>query len=142
MDTEKMKRFFQQDAFATLLGIELADISAGGAVARMEIQPRHCNIHGTAHGGAIFTLADFAFQAACNSHGTVAVALNVNISYLRPAGGGRLTAQAVEVSRSKRIGTYDIKVTDEAGQLIATFHGMAFRKEDPIDWSAAMGQKS
>jgi acyl-CoA thioesterase len=131
---ENMKGFFQRDAFAAHLGMELVEISPGQAVTRMQVQDQHCNTFGMAHGAVIFALADFAFEAACNSHGTVAVALNVSISFLKAAGRGPLTARATEVSRGNRIGTYDIRVTDEGGDLVATFQGMAYRKQDPIPW--------
>ena len=39
------------------------------------------NGEGLTHGGAIFGLADLVFAAASNSHGNLALALNVNISF-------------------------------------------------------------
>jgi acyl-CoA thioesterase len=56
---------------------EVRPAGHGRAQAKMTLQPHHCNALGTVHGGAIFTLADFAFAAASNSHGTVAVALPI-----------------------------------------------------------------
>ena len=94
----------------------------------MEIKPFHLNGVGLVHGGALFTLADFAFAAAANSHEEVAVAINASISYLKGIKTGTLYAEAEEISNSRKISVYSIKVTDEAGQLIAMFHGMAFKK--------------
>jgi acyl-CoA thioesterase len=129
---EKIKALFANDALAAHLGMELVELAPGRAVARMDVRDEHLNLFGMAHGGIIFTLADFAFEAACNSHGTVAVALNVNIAYLKAAGTGTLTATAGEISCAGRIGTYDIPVTDESGERIASFHGLAYRKRDPL----------
>ncbi len=129
---EKIKALFSRDALAAHLGMELVELGPGRSVTRMTVRDEHLNLFGMAHGGIIFTLADFAFEAACNSHGTVSVALNVNICFLAPAAGGALTATAEEVSCSGRIGTYDIRVTDENDTLIAHFHGMASRKRDPL----------
>ena len=131
-----MKEFFNRDAFARHLGMELLEVGDGRAVTRMDVRAEHCNCHGTAHGGVIFALADFAFEAACNSHGTVAVAINVNISFVKAAGPGPLRAEAAETSRNAKLGTYDIRVTDQAGELVASFQGMAYRKRDPIEWPA------
>ncbi|MGO9000648.1 MAG: PaaI family thioesterase, partial [Limisphaerales bacterium] len=72
-----IKEFFKGDQFAARNNIELLEAGNGCAKAKMTLHPHHWNGLGTVHGGAIFTLADFAFAAACNSHGTVAVALNV-----------------------------------------------------------------
>jgi acyl-CoA thioesterase len=80
----------------------------------------------------IFTVADYAFAVACNSHGTVAVAINVSISFLRPPEGDVLVAEAAEMSRSRRLGTYDVKVRDGEGNMVATFQGMAYRKGEAI----------
>lgn len=127
-----LKEFFQRDRFAAHSGMELLEITPGGAKTKMGIKECHLNGLRTVHGGAIFTLADFTFAAACNSHGTVAVALNVNISFVKAVGTGTLYAEAREVSISPKIGTYEIKVTNENGDLIATFQGMAYRKKEKL----------
>jgi acyl-CoA thioesterase len=129
-----LKEFFRRDQFAACCGIELLDVSPGGAKVSMTVEERHLNGLRTVHGGAIFTLADFAFAVACNSHGTVAVALNVNISFVKAGNlGTTLYAEAKEVSRNHKIGTYDIRVTDSNGDLIATFQGMAYRKKETLE---------
>ena len=134
---ENMKEFFARDALSAHLGIELLDVSSGRSVASMTIRDFHRNVFSMVHGGAIFALADCAFQAACNSHGTVAVALNVNITYTKAAREGTLTATAEETSLGKKTGAYQITVTDEAGDTVAIFQGLAYRKRDPIEWPAA-----
>lgn len=122
----------RQDAFAQHLGIELVELEPGRAEVRMAIGDEHRNSVGMAHGGVIFTLADYAFAAASNSHGTVAVAVNVSIAYLQPPSGGTLEAEATEVSRSRRLGTYDVTVHDGEGSIVAVFRGMAYRKDTPL----------
>ena len=129
---DKIREFFAKDALAKHLGIELAEVSPGTAVATMTVGDEHLNAFGMAHGAAVWALADAAFETACNSHGTMAVALNVTISFLNPGGREKLTAAAREVSCSRRIGLYAIDVTNPAGELIATFQGTAYRKGDPI----------
>ena len=104
METEKMKRFFAGDLFAQRLGIELLEIGEGRAKAKMPVKDFHFNALGSVQGGAIFSLADFVFEVASNSYGTVAVAINVCISYLRAARGGTLFADAREVSRNQEEG--------------------------------------
>jgi len=132
--TAQMKK----DTFAKHLGIELLEVSPGCATVEMLVRPEHCNSIGMVHGGVIFSLADYAFAVACNSHGTVAVAINCHISYLRPPKDNHLTAKAVEVSKSRHLGSYDVKVTDGAGTLVASFQGMAFRKDEPLGSSGSL----
>lgn len=125
--------FRDNDLFAQHCGIELLETEAGSSKARMAIGKHLLNGVGTVHGGALFTLADYAFAAACNSHGTVAVAINCSISYVKAVQSGVLTAAARETSLGGRIGTYTIDITDEKGCLIAIFQGMAYRKKESVD---------
>ncbi len=129
---EDWKKYFAQDRFATGMGAQLVELEPGRAIASMTIGPQHLNAVGTVMGGAIFTLADFAFAAASNSHGTVAVASDVHISFVRAATAGELIAEAVEVSRGRTLAHYDVRVRDSEGRIIALFHGTAFRKADPL----------
>jgi acyl-CoA thioesterase len=130
MDT--LKRYMQGDKFAALSNIELVSVSPGQARAKMTLHPHHLNGLGTVMGGAIFTLADFAFAAASNSHGTVAVAINVSISFVKAATTGSLWAEAREISKNFKIGSYTVEVKDDQGDLVALFQGMVYRKKDPI----------
>ncbi len=125
--------FFQKnDKFACHSGIELLEISEGRAKAVMKIRKHHLNAVGSVHGGAIFTLADFVFAVASNSHGTVAVAINVSISYMKAANKGNLFAEANEVAINPKLASYAVNVTDDQGNLIAVFQGMVYRKKEPI----------
>ena len=128
---EKLKQKLKQDHYAALSGIELVAVSPGHAQARMMLDTRHLNALGSVQGGAIFTLADFAFAAACNSHGPVAVAINVNITYLKAATTGTLVAQAREIAKNFKLGSYTVEVRDDTGDLVALFQGMAYRKTQP-----------
>jgi acyl-CoA thioesterase len=98
----------------------------------MTLQPHHLNALKTVQGGAIFTLADFAFAVACNSHGTLAVALNVSITFMKAATSGTLWAEAREVSKNFKVGTYTVTVKDDQGDLVAQFQGLAYRKKDKL----------
>lgn len=130
---ERIKKFFKRDKFAEYTGIELLDAKEGYAKCKMQINENHLNGIGTVHGGAIFTLADFTFAVAANSYGTVTVAINANISFMKAARSGTLFAEAEEISMNPKLGTYTINVTDDTGELIAIFQGMAYRKRDKID---------
>lgn len=131
----KMEEFFRKDQYAGLAGIKLLEFSEGKAKAMLEITEKHLNSAGTVHGGAIFTLADFVFAVASNSHGTVSVAINSSISFLKAVSTGILYAEAKEISLHPKIASYNVDVVNENGELIATFQGMVYRKKDklPID---------
>ena len=129
---EDLKRFFKKDRFCAFIGVELTEVSEGHAKAKLDIKEHHLNGVGIVQGGAIFTLADFAFAAASNSHGTVAVGINTSISYVTAVSGGTLYADAREISKNHKIGTYTVDVTNEKGEMIAIFQGMVYRKSAPI----------
>ncbi len=132
LEPDEIKKFFKRDRFAEYLGIELVDVSEGQAISRMKIKNEHLNGLNTVHGGAIFTLADFTFAVAANLHGNITVAINVNISFMKAAYNGTLTATANEVSINPKLGTYTVNVVDDEGNLIAIFQGMSYRKRDKI----------
>ncbi len=129
---ENTRRCLANDQFAAHCGIELVSVAAGQARAKLVLLRQHLNGLGIVQGGAVFTLADFAFAAASNSHGTVAVAVNVSITFLQAATSGTLYADAREVSRNSRLGSYTVEVKNERDDLIALFQGLAYRKKDKL----------
>jgi acyl-CoA thioesterase len=118
---------FADDVASRSLGIELDEVTSGGAVARMRVTAQMVNGHDIAHGGYIFLLADTAFACACNSHGPVTVAAGGDITFVTSARlGDVLVARASERTRYGRNGIYDVTVTREspAGtEVIAEFRG-------------------
>src|ERR1035437_8390617 len=130
MDT--VKRFFMKDKFAERTNIELLSVSPGQARAKMTLHPHHLNGYGTVQGGAIYTLADFAVAAASNSHGKVAVAINVSITFMKAGETGTLWAEAREVSKNIKLSSYTVEVKDDQGELVAVFQGLAYRKSETI----------
>jgi acyl-CoA thioesterase len=130
---ENIVKFLNDDKFAEHNGIELLEVSEGRARAKMDIKSQHLNGARVVHGGAIFTLADFAFAAASNSHGTIALAINANISFVKAVTEGILFAEAREISLNPKLATYTINITNEKNDLIAIFQGMVYRKKDSLD---------
>lgn len=127
------QEFFKKDRFAAEAGIELVEIKKGYGVARLVVGEQHLNAGNTTQGGAIFTLADLALAAAANSHGTLALSLTSNITFLRGSGPGDiLTAEATEKYTGRSTGHYQVEVTNQKGQLIATFEATVFRKENQL----------
>ena len=128
-----VRRVMAGDRWAAAAGARLVEVRPGYARTTLRLRDVHMNGVEVAQGGAVFTLADYAFAACSNSHGTVAVALDVSITFARAATRGVLTAEAVEESRTRRTSVCTVRVTDEEGGLVALFRGTAFRKEDPLD---------
>jgi acyl-CoA thioesterase len=130
---QRMKQFFMnEDKFARHCGIELLDLAPGWARACLRIEPHHFNGARTVHGGAIFTLADFAFAVASNSHGNLAMGINTSVSFVKAATRGILYAEAREQSKNPRLASYSVLITDDDGDTVAIFQGMVYRKPEAI----------
>ena len=136
MDEKVRKAIFQKvekEPFAQKFGIKLLELGEGYSKVGMNFTPDMENFLGMAHGGALFALIDEAFETASNSHGTVAVALNMNITYISPPSSeSRLMAEAREVSKTQKTAVYDIKLYDEQNQLIASCEALVYRKGVPL----------
>jgi len=118
-----------EDPFTKLLGIRSESAAPGTARAWATLRPEHLNLHGIAHGGFLYALADTAFALAANSHDVPAVALATHMEYLAPGQpGAELEATAAEVHLGRSTGLYRIEVRSGAN-LIATFTGTVFRKQ-------------
>jgi acyl-CoA thioesterase len=106
------------------MGMELVECTACRAVLRMPVRELHLNGHRICHGGFIFTLADSTFAFACNSRNKVTVAAGCSIEFLKPAHAGDvLTCEGVEQTLQGRHGIYDMRVTNQRGEVVAMFRG-------------------
>lgn len=131
---QTLKNLFRHDRFAAHLGIELLEAGPGRARAQLRIEEHHLNAVSVGHGGAIFGLADLVFAVASNSHGSVALGINVAISYLNAARpGALLTAEAEEVALNPRLATYVVRIQDEEGTPIAQMQGTVYRKRERLE---------
>jgi acyl-CoA thioesterase len=122
-----VRRMMAADRASAALGIELVDVGAGRARARMTVRPDMANGHDIAHGGLVFALADTAFACACNSAGPVTVAAGAEITFVAPARtGDELVADAARRTDYGRYGIYDVTVR-RGGDVIAEFRGRSHR---------------
>ncbi|MBN1183000.1 MAG: PaaI family thioesterase [Bacteroidales bacterium] len=131
---EYYKKYFSGDRFAGENGIILDECRPGYAKVRVIVDKRHLNGAGVLHGGLIFTLADFAFAAATNSYGNIALSINASINYFDKCNQGVIIAEAKEIARSNKLITCDITVEQEGGPLLANFKGTAYITKQAIDF--------
>ena len=124
---EEAHAYFSCDRFATENGITLDELDDEHAVTSMTLSPRHRNAFGGVMGGAIFTLADFAFAALTNDRERVTVAQQVSISFLSAAKGERLVATARYRKDGRNSCVVNVDVTDDKGRDIAQFVGTGFK---------------
>ncbi len=130
-----IKTFFERDRYAAHSGIDLMEVRKGYAKAQMPVKEFHLNGADSVQGGAIFTLADLAFAAAVNAYGNLSVSIQTSIYFHKGVGEGTLFAEAKEVKMGKNIGNFEVVVTNEKEELIATFIATAYRKNIEIPFS-------
>ena len=132
-ELEQIRATFAADRFATdAAGCEIRLAEPGHAICAMTLQAHHCNAAGTPQGGALFTLADFAFAVAVNAFAeTVTVSLQHDITFLSPAKGKEVLAEASCVRSGRSTCFYNVTLTDELGTEIAnmTVNGFVTRKK-------------
>ena len=116
--------FAADAASRDFMRMELLDCAPGRASMRMTVREEQLNGHRICHGGLIFTLADSTFAFACNSYNRAAVAAGGQIEFLRPAQvGDVLQCEAVEQTLAGRHGVYDMRVSNQRGEVVALMRG-------------------
>ena len=124
----------KRETFAQELKMKLVELEDGHSVVEMVYNPEKMNnMHDRAHGGAMFGLMDEAFEMACHTKGTIAVALNINVTFVTsPKPGSVLRAEANQVSGTRKTASFDIKITDQDGNIIATCQALVYQTGKPI----------
>ncbi len=125
----QLKKLVEKEKFRKFLGIEIVKIEKGYALVKLKIKDNFTNIYNFTHGGVIFSLADEAFELACNSRGFIEYGLNVNISYQKSSNiGDTIFAEARFVSESRKVAIYQIKIYNNKNEILATCQAMSYKK--------------
>ncbi|HKS19650.1 MAG TPA: PaaI family thioesterase [Bradyrhizobium sp.] len=114
------------NTIAQTLRYDVAEAVNGRVVVTAEPSGIHLNPAGTVHGGFSATLLDSCMGLAVQStleKGFGQTTLEFKISLVRPITPetGELKAEGVVLSRGRRVGTAEGRITDRAGRLLA--HG-------------------
>jgi acyl-CoA thioesterase len=125
--------FAADRATREFMQMELVSCEPGRAVVRMLVRQAMLNGHDICHGGLIFTLADSTFAYACNSRNKATVASGCSIEFLKPGRlGDVLTCEGVEQVLQGRHGIYDMQVTNQHGEIVATFRGRSTQVQGSV----------
>lgn len=119
---------YNNDPFSQWLGIARIEDAAGSSVLQMTVRNEMLNGFSIAHGGITYSLADSALAFASNSHGQQAVSIETSIAHTKPVkSGDTLTTAVKELSLSRKLGIYQIKITNQHQELVALFKGTVYR---------------
>ena len=114
------------NTIAQTLGYDVTEAVSGRVVVTAEPKGIHLNPAGTVHGGLAATLLDSCMGLAIQStleKGVSQTTLEFKISLLRPITPetGLIKAEGIVLSRGRRVGTAEGRLTDDSGRLLA--HG-------------------
>ena len=131
---EVLDTMLARDRMTAWMGLVVDEIGPGYCKLHYEVTDTMLNGFDVIHGGVLFAAADSAFAFACNSHGVLTLALDAAIHFTRPARiADKLTVEAREEHSGNRVGVYDVRTTNEVGELVALFRGTAYRTGKPVD---------
>lgn len=127
---EKIENY---DMLLKLFNIKIEKLNPGHSEVSMVIKENHTNAAGVCHGGVIFSLADVAFALASNSHGNIALAMDVSISFIKTVKPGtEIRAICIEKHKGKSTGQYIIEVKDDKNRLVSILKATAFRFDNTL----------
>ncbi|WP_433163624.1 PaaI family thioesterase [Kribbella sp. CA-247076] len=112
------EKVLAEQPFSVLLGARLTAFGDGGATLELDIRPELLQQNGFLHGGVLGYAADNAITfAAGTALGPEVLTGGFTISYLRPARGVRLRAEAKVAHAGSRQATCtcELSTVDEAG---------------------------
>lgn len=130
---QQLSKFIASDNLADLLGFELVSAEKGSATLRMKVERKHINFNGKCHGGALFAFGDMALGLACNSRGKLATLVDGQMSISNAVEEGDwLIAHAYEISRSRKVGSYQVRIYKaENKQHVSLMHGTVYILDKP-----------
>lgn len=132
VDIEKTRKYIlDNDEFAKQLNLHIDEMRLGYARTSFALANNHKNSANVAHGGAIFALVDFALAAASSTYGRLSLTAAASISYIATGSEGPIIAEAIEISCTRRLSTYEVKVRDSRGVLLAQAQATMYKKSEP-----------
>jgi acyl-CoA thioesterase len=121
------------DMFSQWLGVEILETGLGICKLKAAVKAEMLNGFKIAHGGISYSLSDSALAFSSNSYGKKAVSIETSISHLKQIKENDvLTVVAKEISRSNRVGVYEVNIHNQNNELVSTFKGTVYITEK--DW--------
>ncbi|MCQ2217910.1 MAG: hotdog fold thioesterase [Paludibacteraceae bacterium] len=127
------------DRFAKSIGAQITEVREGYAKAELDVKENHLNGAGVCQGGVIYTLADLAFAAVANCHGTLSLGVSNTVTFIKSAQlGDHLTAECTEVVNHHKLPYCDMKVMNQNGEIVATMTGLGYRLKKEFSFESLM----
>lgn len=130
---ETAQYMLSQDYFSQWMGIKLIDVREKYCLIEMPVKKEMINGLKTVHGGITFAFADSALAFSSNNTNDASVALNCMISFTKAVRlGDTLTAESILMADTRKTAVYDISITNQHKDLVATFRGTVYKIDKKV----------
>jgi uncharacterized protein (TIGR00369 family) len=120
--TRLVRQRMKESKSSELLGFDLESVHDGRAIFRLDVRPRHKQIHGVVHGGILAALADTTAAIAAYTvvpRGVELATLELKINYLEPVPGGTVKADARVLRAGRNFVVTECEIFIDSGKLAA-----------------------
>jgi uncharacterized protein (TIGR00369 family) len=120
--TELVRQRMKESKATELLGFDVESVHDGRAIFRLDVRPRHKQIHGVVHGGILAALADTTAAIAAYTavpRGVELATLEMKINFMEPVPGGTVKADAKVLRAGRNFIVTECEIFNESGSLAA-----------------------
>ena len=132
MTLEEARKYFIDDRYAMVTtGIKIDEVGENMSQCSIDVEDRHMAVGDHVMGGAIYTLADFAFAVASNSGDQITFTTSSSITYLSQPKDKKLIAVCQCIRDGRKTCYFETKITDGLGNMVACVvaNGMHIEKK-------------
>ena len=130
---EKMIPELYENKYNSFIGFEIMELSSTYSKARIKCDSRLHNTYGSIHGGALLSFVDAMAGATASMSGYYATTVSANLNFLLPAVNTEyIYCECMKLKTGKHILVFDIRVTDDDGNLLDSGEFSFFASKVPV----------
>lgn len=130
---EKMIPELYENKYNSFIGFEIMELSSTYSKARIKCDSRLHNTYGSIHGGALLSFVDAMAGATASMSGYYATTVSANLNFLLPAVNTEyIYCECMKLKTGKHILVFDIRVTDDEGNLLDSGEFSFFASKVPV----------
>ncbi|MCR5477581.1 MAG: PaaI family thioesterase [Lachnospiraceae bacterium] len=130
---ETLIRELYENRFNQFIGFEILELSPTYSRARVRYDERLLNPYGSIHGGALLSFVDTMAGATGCMSGYYVTTVSANLNFLLPAVGTEyIYCECMKLKTGKHILVFDIRVTDDAGNILDSGEFSFFASKAPV----------
>ena len=130
---EKLMAELYSNEYNQFIGFEILELSSTYSRSRVKCDERLQNNYGSIHGGALLSFVDVMAGAAATMNGFYVTTVSANLNFLLPAVDTEyIYCECMKLKTGRHILVYDIRVTDDKGNLLDSGEFSFFASKAPV----------